>query len=374
MKKILIIGAGFSGLSAAKALSRQKSEVDVTIIDKKQSFDFLPVLPDCLGRRVDPGCLAYPLSEAAKKLKFTYINEEVTSVDLENRKVSTLKQELTYDYLIIASGTETNFYDNENLENNAFKVDSVQDISVLLSVLKNKNFNNYLICGGGYTGVELATNLRKFLRGNRKKDKRIILVERAPSILGPLPEWMKKYTLENLRRLNIEIFTGTSVERSELGGVALYGGRIFENSLLIWAAGVKTASFIQKIDADKNPQGRLNVNSHLRLRQNCFVIGDAAYFAVKQSYLRMAVQFSIYEGALAGENVLRSIKGKELKDYRPLDLGYIIPMANNRSCGLVLGMKLKGFIPTLMHFFMCIYRSYGARNKLRLFFNFLKGL
>ncbi|MFA5276024.1 MAG: FAD-dependent oxidoreductase, partial [Candidatus Omnitrophota bacterium] len=279
-----------------------------------------------------------------------------------------------YDYLIIASGSETNFYGNENLRQNAYKVDNLEDVAKLINVIKSKDFSTYFICGGGYTGIEVATNLSVFLKRLRKKNRRVIIVEHAPSILGPLPEWMKEYTLNNLKKLDIEVFLNNSVEKVERGSVFIYGGKIFEKALLIWAAGVKTAPFIQNMNTEKNPQGRIKVNSFLRLKHNCFVVGDAAYFSDKKSFLRMAVMFSIYEGRCAAENILRSIEGKEPKSYKPLDLGYVIPMANNKSCGVILGLKLKGFIPTVLHFVMCSYRSYGIRNKLGLLLNFIKGI
>jgi NADH dehydrogenase FAD-containing subunit len=93
-------------------------------------------------------------------------------------------------------------------------------------------------------------------------------------------------------------------------------------------------------------------------------LGDAAYVSGKAGFLRMAVQFAITQGENAGINIINSIKGLRLKEYTPVDSGYIIPMANNKSCGLVLGMELKGFLPTVFHYIMCIYRSYSFRNKL----------
>ncbi|MFA5231966.1 MAG: hypothetical protein WC416_06175, partial [Candidatus Omnitrophota bacterium] len=102
--------------------------------------------------------------------------------------------------------------------------------------------------------------------------------------------------------------------------------------------------------------------------------GDAALFITKGNPIRMAVQFSIAEGAQTADNIIRSIKKLPLKKFQPRDLGFIIPMANNRSCGAVFGLNLKGFLPTLLHFMMCIYRSYGLRNKIGLTVNLAKAL
>jgi NADH dehydrogenase len=359
MKKIIIIGGGFGGLCVGNIL----------LIDKKETADFLPTLPDCLGRGINPEYLTYKIENLAKKSGFKFLLDEVNSIDLDKREILTKTKRFAYDYLVIASGSETNFYGNTNIMEHAFKLDCAQDLKTIKKALNNKEFDNYIIGGGGYTGVELATNLRLFL-GKNKKTGRIMILERAPTILGPLPEWMKIYVSENLKRLNVDVFTNSSIEKIEDSTAYFSGGEIFNKAMVIWAAGVKTSSFIQGLKVEKNPQGRIKVDEYLRLNESCFVVGDAAYFLHKNINLRMGVQFSISQGASAAVNIINSIKGHKLRKYMPRDLGYIIPMANNKSCGRVFGVNLKGVLPTLFHFVMCIYRSYGFKNK----FGIIKGL
>ena len=372
MKKIIIIGGGFAGISAAYRLCHSRIKSEVTLIDKKETSDFLPTFPDCIGRGINPEYLSYQIELIAQKNKFKFVREEVNRINLETKEVFTLSQSLNYDYLIISSGSETNFYGNENIRNNAYKLDGVEDAQALTIVLKENNFENYIISGGGYTGIEVATNLRVFLQKTNKIG-RIIIVERAPAILGPLPEWMKKYVADNLRKLNIDILVNSAVEKIEGNKAYLSEGRILNKVMVIWAAGVKTAKFIQDLNVEKNPQGRIKVDECLRLNDTCFVIGDAANFGHEKIFLRMAVQFAIFEGDRTALNIIRSIKGLPLQKYQPVDLGYIIPMANNHSCGQVFGIKFKGLLPTIFHFIMCIYRSYGMRNKAGIIKNLITG-
>ena len=124
---------------------------------------------------------------------------------------------------------------------------------------------------------------------------------------------------------------------------------------------------------EKGRQGRISVDQYLRLNETCFVIGDCAQFPHKVNHLRMAVQFSIAQGLCAASNVLLHIKASNLKKYKPIDLGYIIPMANNCSCGKVMGFPIKGRLPTLLHYLMCIYRSFGFKNKVGMVKCLLKG-
>ena len=363
MKKVIIIGSGFAGLTALRKLCRYKKNLNITIIDSSNVQNFLPVLPDVIGRGIKPAHLTFNLVEFCKKKGLKFLNEKVTAVDLEKKQVAAGKEILNYDYLVIACGSETNFYGNEQIKNNAYKLDSVADAQKLSEALNRENFEKFIIAGGGYTGLEVANNLKLYL-DKRGLEKKVIIVERASSILGPLPQWMKEYALENLKRMDIEIITNTAIEKFEGRRVILQNGFSFENTMLIWAAGVKIADFVQALKAEKNPQGRVRVDKYLRLNESCFVIGDAAYVSHKNIFLRMAVQFAIYQGACAAKNIIRSIRGKSLHRYRPIDAGYIIPMANNRSCGVILGFNCKGALPTFMHYLMCFYRSYTLKNKI----------
>jgi len=363
MPRIIIIGAGFGGLSCALSLAKFNRDVETIVLDRKETFDFLPSLPDTLGRGIKPHFLSCQIGPIAKKKGFQFIKGEVSSVDFFKKEVYYNREKIGYDYLVIASGSETNFYGNADIKKSAYTLDSADAAVKILSALKAKSFDRFIVAGAGYTGIEVATNLRLWSLAN-KKETEIIIVEKADSILGPLPQWMKEYTRKNLARLNIEVLTQSSIERIDGSIVHISGQKVFDNALVIWAAGVKTAKFIQELNAEKNTQGRLKVDSFLRLNENCFIVGDAAYVKQKENYLRMAVQFAMVQGDLTAKNIIRSIKGKKPVSYKPIDLGYIIPMANNYSCGNVFGVNLKGKLPTLLHFIMCIYRLYGVRNKI----------
>jgi len=373
MKKIIIIGGGFAGLSCASRLSKYaaKMGLDIIVISDKKDFCFPPMLPDCLGRKIDPVNLTYDLCRISKKLKFQFIKDKVITLNLSRKEVLTENKALSYDFLVVASGSETNFYGNELIRKCAFKLDDAQDALAIQDAVKESDHSSYLISGGGYTGVEVATNLSRHLR-KFGQSKKIVIIERAPSILGPLPQWMKDFVLNNLGRLNIEVLNNVSIVKTELNKIELSDGRIFNNSMLIWAAGVKTADFIQKLELEKTPQGRIKVNEYLEFDKNCFAAGDACNFTYKDISLRMAVQFAIMQGDCVAMNIIKNIKAKSEIKYRPLDLGYVIPMANNRSCGVIFGINVKGLLPTYLHYFMCIYRLYGFKNKLRIIMSLTK--
>ncbi|MHB8154429.1 MAG: NAD(P)/FAD-dependent oxidoreductase [Candidatus Omnitrophota bacterium] len=371
-EKIIIIGAGFAGLSAAYRLAGSNLAAEITVIDKKEHTDFLPLIPDCIGRGINLEFLTCSIVEICRKLKINFIKEEVVSVNFESKSVTTLLANYVYDYLIIASGSQANFFSNQAAQDYGYCLNSVTDVRRIIKALKTDDLKNLVICGGGYTGVEAATNLWLFTKKN-SRSKRIVIVERAPAILGTLPVEMKTYVEKNLKSMGIEILTNTVIEKIQVNQVSLSTGQVFNQAMLIWVPGVKTAEFIQKLDILKNPQGRIIVDEYLRAGKNCFCCGDTAFFGDKDSFLRMAVQFAITQGDQAAKNIIRSIKNMPLKKYRILDLGYVIPMANNQSCGRVLGLNVSGYLATFLHFSMCIFRSVGWKNRRGLICNLLKG-
>ena len=351
-KKIVIIGCGFAGAEAANGLARYAKTLEVTVIDKNPSISFLPCLPDVIGRGVDPRHLSYPIAEVAARAGCAFLQAETQSLDLANNTVVTSKGSVAYDYVLVASGSETNFYGNNEIQRYAYKIDDANDARRLREAIDTNDFERYLVAGAGYTGIEVATNLRRCLAAKNRRAP-VIVVEKGPSLLGPLPEWMKQYVAENLRRLDIEVrFNSGITDTAALG-----------NALLVWAAGVKTSPFIQALDLSKTPQGRVKVDAFLRARPDCFFAGDTACFGSEKSMLRMAVQYAITQGACAAGNIARSARGKKLVPYRPLDLGYVIPLANDRACGHILGMDMQGRLPLMLHYLMCAYRSYGWENK-----------
>lgn len=374
MKKIAIIGCGFGGLSCCARLARhnRKKIMEITVIDPRTALHFLPCLPDIFGRGLSTGILKYEIEKVLKKMGCNFIKGQASQLDLKEKIVYAAGQKISYDYLVIASGSETNFYDNEAVKKYGYRLDSADDALKIKKAVQEGNFDNFIIAGGGYTGIEAATNLALYLRKARAR-KRVIVVERGASILGPLPEWMKDYTIKNLKKMNIEVATNSSVNKIEGPDIRLTSGESFNNAMLVWAAGVMCADFIQKLEAKKNAQGRLEVDEYMRLSESVFAIGDAALFKYRAGSLRMAVQFAIGQGKRAAVNILRSISGKPLRKYQAIDLGYIIPMANNRSCGVVLGVSVRGWVATFLHYWMCIYRIYSLKNRIGMIRDLMTG-
>jgi NADH dehydrogenase len=361
MNRIVIIGGGFAGLMAATTL-RRHGQTDISLIDRKTTSDFLPLLPDVAAGRLDSALIAAPLPELAGRHGFRFVHDTVNRVDRDRHIVHLGNSELTYDYLLVAGGMGTNFYGNRQAQEHAFPLYSAQDARRLQAAVRSGIYENYVVAGGGYTGVEIATQLRVALDA-LNRPSRVMIVEKSPSIAKALPPWMRVMVHTNLARLNIECLE--SCELSAIGPreLSFSTGLTVGDALLVWVAGVRAAGFTDTLGLEHNPQGRLVVTDTLQVDERIFVAGDAALFRHKGEPLRMSIQFALTQGACAATNIARAAAGKALIPYRPLDPGYILPMANGLSCGLIFGIPLQGRLPTLLHYVMCAYRSIGWPRK-----------
>jgi NADH dehydrogenase len=374
VRKIVIIGGGFAGLSVIQELWRRGVRQEVTLIDRKAHFNFLPLLPDVIGRDIHPSLLVYPLEKVARDYRLTFIQDEVVSLREAERKIVTRSgQVIEYDILFVASGTQTNFYGNEQLNKEVLTLDSIQDAITIRRRIESAVYNRYIVIGGGYTGIEVATHVKRRLICRGDPDKEVLILERAPDILGPLPQAYKVYVKGALQKLNIQVLGNVMVDHIEKGRVSLKSGQVYEDALVLWMAGVRTADFVGGLSGEKNPQGRLMVDSSLRLSGNIFVVGDCAFFQHRGSYLRMAVQFAMTQGITAARNYVRKEHGATLCKYWPVDFGYIVPLANNVGCGKVMGLTVTGLLAVIVHYAVCVYRSYGLRNRIGLLKDLLKG-
>ena len=370
--KIVIAGGGFAGISALKTLSRRsvrsKNSLEITIIDKKPYSEFLPMLPDVAGGWLRPELLRTDLRRVAASAGAVFAREEITELDTAAGSVKTREREFPYDILILATGSETNFYSNDELSRKCLKLDTVEDaVSIREKVLQRSKSGevNIVISGAGYTGVELASNLDILLKGKGVQHS-VSIVEKADEALMMLPEWVRREVMEELGKMGIEILTGTSIREYDAGTVVLSSGEKVDNALCVWAAGVKTPSYIEVSSLHKE-RSRILVEEDLTpsglAEKNIFVAGDSAYFnhTADGKPLRMAVMFALAEGKVAALNALRSLEGKALKAYRPMDLGYLLPVASGKAPGVVLGKGAHGALGYMMHYFMCVYRSSPAK-------------
>ncbi len=369
MGDILIIGGGFAGLTAARVLSAARNALGhrrILLVDAKKTFDFLPLLPDVAGGRLKPERAHMSLPDYLARLRVNFVEKEVARLDAETREAFMADGSvLGYEFLVLAPGSRTNFFGMQDVARNSLKLDHVEDARRIGQAVLAQPQKNIFVIGGGYTGIEVATHVAILLRRRGVRSYRLHVVEKADDILSSLPVWMQDYARLELCRLKIQTHTNSSVTAFSEDELKLSDGRVFEHPLVIWAAGVTMPAFVQEMPFDKDKQGRLVVDEALQFHPGCFAVGDVVSFPHKGRPLRMAVMFSVAEATVAAKNILRLTSGnRDLKPFKPLDLGYIVPLAHKKSCGRVFFGRIWGIVGWLGHYLMCVGRAPGWRMRL----------
>ncbi|MBG47600.1 MAG: FAD-dependent oxidoreductase [Pseudozobellia sp.] len=394
-KRLVIIGGGFAGISLAKKL--KDLNVQLVMIDKHNYHTFQPLLYQVSTSGLEPDSIAYPIRKVLKRLSnFHFRLAEVERIDADMQKVYTSIGDLTYDYLVIATGTKTNFFGNQDLAKNAMPMKNVpQALNIRSLMLQNfekaddcesleerKALLNFCIVGGGPTGVELSGALAELKRNVFPKDYRhlnveemqIHLFEGAERILPPMSEHASKKASDFLQELGVQIHLKTLVKDYDGETVTLNNDTTIKCKNLVWAAGVTGASIpglngqalVEKLN-------RFKVDRYNRIEgyPNIFAIGDIAYMetdAFKKGHPQVA-QPAIQQGEHLAKNLYRLLEGKNLEPFTYNDKGTMATVGRNRAVVDLSKVKFSGFLAWFVWMFVHLMALVGFRNRVIVFFN-----
>ncbi len=364
MKEVVILGAGFTGQTIVDKLHADQL-FHITLIDKHNYISYKPLFPDVATGRLPSDVIEYSLKEYAHRKNIDYIAGTVTAIDTKSCEINIDQRTIRYDYLVVATGVETSFYGSDQFRPYVYTIDSLeeckrlqQDLEQIYSSGSKKLTIN--IIGGGYTGIETATHLRKvLLHHNIQPD--ITIIEAQDQILKMMPEWIRKKTVEHLNNLQIRIETNIRVTNLSDEGVYLKE-RLLPADIVIWSAGMqgtKVSSFFSSVARNK----RIDVDAYLHPDglKNVFIAGDAS------SLYRMAVPIAKQYGQYVASSFIRLEKGVEQKPFKAKDYGYVIALANHRGIGKLGIIPVDGLFGYLFHYFMCALTLLGCKNKQKLF-------
>lgn len=364
--KIFIVGGGFAGVKAAKELAAKVSnDNDIYLIDKNDYTTMLPNLPEVVSGRLNEGDITESIIKLIPK-QVNFLREEVTGVNFEERKISTKDNEYNYDYLIFGLGSTTNFFGfNDNLS----KVNVLDSLEAAKKVrnkflkhIENRTEINLVISGAGFTGIELACNLYDLAKKSGKKIN-VSMVDLTKKVLPMLSEKSATHVVDKLNKMKFKIYTENQVKNFDGENVTLKNDEIIKDVFFCWCSGVK-APLKPVGNYESLPDGRIVVNNFLNIDNypEVYVAGDAA--AIKDSkgnVLRRAVTFSQMSGKHAGKNIAATINGRENTQFRPIDLGWIIPMYIT-SVGVAMGVEVRGRKGIFMHYLICGIKNYSVNN------------
>ena len=393
--KVVIVGAGFGGLEAAKALSHVA--VDLTVIDRQNHHCFQPLLYQVATAALSPAEIAWPIRHILRQQRnATVLMAEVSGIDLAGRCVQTNAGPISYDYLVIATGATHSYFGHDDWIDFAPGLKRIEDAtrirrSILLAFeqaelahddAERQRLLTFVIVGGGATGVEMAGAIAEIARQTLAKDfrridprsSRIILLEAGPRVLPTLPEDLSAYAERTLTRMGVDLRTSTRVINCDRRGVDLDRGRI-DASTIIWAAGVVASPAARWLGAEHDYAGRVLVRPDLSVPEHpeVFVIGDAAGVhdqtgAMVPGVAPAAKQMGRYVGRVIAARVDDTPSPPPFR-YRSLgDLATI----GRRAAVVNFGyLRLKGFVGWLFWSLAHIYFLIGVKNRFIVAFTWL---
>jgi len=325
--KVLVVGCGFGGLEAACTLRKQAKELEVIMIDRKPRFDYQPVYPELLSGKVTPEEISGDLKQFATKIGAEFIHAEVVNIDFRAKKVKTEAtaggkgRDIPYDVLLLAIGAEQTFFGIPGAEEHSCSVNTLKNAIAAKNALDDLDHakkNVIPVIGAGLTGVEVAGELVDYFT-DRNAPVRIYLVELMPRILPGFPkENVATYVSTFLSDRGVEILTETAVQEVNERKILFKDGRELLYDLIIWTAGIKPNRLLEKLEISK-VKGWLKVDPYLRAEgmNDVFAVGDTAFFEREGVRSGQNVEEAAGQGKIAAENIIRSMKGKKLKLYRP---------------------------------------------------------
>ncbi|HEX6124140.1 MAG TPA: NAD(P)/FAD-dependent oxidoreductase [Pyrinomonadaceae bacterium] len=391
--KVVIVGGGFGGLWAAKELAN--TPVDVTLIDRKNHHVFQPLLYQVATAVLSPGEIAQPIRRILHYAKnIEVILGEVVDFDIANDKVRLEDgTEVGFDYLIVAAGARHAYFGHDDWEVSAPGLKTIEDAveirrRVLLAFelaerdayLKGEHDPlNFVVVGGGPTGVELAGAIADIARQALAKDfmaidtrkARVVLFEGSDRVLGTFASDLSESAKSQLEDLGVEVRLNSFVTDIAPGKVKV-GEEWIHCDVVLWATGVASSPIGKHLGVETDKAGRVFVQPDLTIpgKQNVFVIGDMA--SIKQENGEPVPGVSpaaMQMGTATARNILADLKGRERKIFKYVDKGTMATIGRSKAIAQLAGMKFKGLIAWLMWLGLHVFFLIGFRNRFAVMFS-----
>jgi NADH:ubiquinone reductase (H+-translocating) len=392
-KRIVIVGGGFAGISAARALKR--SSADILVIDQRNHHIFQPLLYQVATAVLSPAEIAAPIRELAREQKnITVLLAEVTGVDLKARSVDALSpgvgvRKIPFDYLIIASGMRPSYFGHDEFATFAPGLKTLSDAETIRGKIlsayeladttadENERTRQmtFVLVGAGPSGVELAASMAHLatvtLRGQFQQidpaKSSIVLIDGSARILPTFAETLAKKAERRLEKLGVKVMTGVKVEKVDENGVVADGKRI-PSATVLWTAGVAASPVVKLLGAKTDRAGRVSVGPFMNVQDvaGVFVIGDASSFVCDGRPVPGVAQAAIQQGRYVGRLISRQLEGHEPeRPFRYFDKGNMAVVGKNFAILETRRLRMTGFATWLAWVFLHLMSLPQLQNRLR---------
>jgi NADH dehydrogenase len=384
---VVIIGGGFGGLFAAKALAG--APVDVTVVDRRNHHVFQPLLYQVATAGLSPGDIASPIRWILRRqANVTVLLGEARAIDAARRTVEMDIGERSYDHLIVATGATHAYFGHDEWQEHAPGLKTLDDAllvrrRVLLAFERaeatsdqaaRRRLLTFVVVGGGPTGVELAGALGEIrrhalaheFRSIEPESARVLLLEAGPGILTAFPESLREHATRALQSLGVEVRTAAPVTRIAAGAVWVGDERIPAGTIL-WAAGVAASPLGRSLGVPVDRAGRVHVNPDLTIpgRDDVYVIGDLAHCADAGGRpLPGVAPVAMQQGRHAALNILRAVRGEPRTPFVYRDLGNLATIGRNEAIADFGRFRFSGWFAWVLWLFVHILKLTGFRNRL----------
>jgi NADH dehydrogenase len=385
--RVVIVGAGFGGLTCARALKR--APVDVLLVDRTNYHLFTPLLYQVASAVLDPGEIARPVRQLIRPLhNADFLRANVTGADLEQRRLLTDHGPLAYDYLVVASGSQSDYFGNASLAKHAFGLKELDEgLAVRNRVLmrfeearwtddreQRRMLLTFAVVGGGPTGVEMAGALAELTRLVLSKDYRdldlglvrVVLLEAAGFLLGTFAEPLREAARRSLEKKGVEVLLRAKVANVAAGSIRLVDGHEVPASTVIWTAGVRASEVGSALGFSLGKQGRVQVLPTLQVtgHPEVFVIGDLAGPTDGGVPLPMLIPVAMQEGRHVGATIKDGLRGYGATNFRYTDPGIMATIGRNSAVAQLGPVRLTGFLGWLMWLFVHLINVISFRSRI----------
>ncbi|MFN7145988.1 MAG: NAD(P)/FAD-dependent oxidoreductase, partial [Myxococcota bacterium] len=398
--RVVVIGGGFGGLEVCRRLAgaNKRGEIQLTLIDKENFFQFNPLLPEVATGAVETRHIVYPLRSFCAPRKIRFLRNKVRAVDAEKRILKLHNDlEVPYDKLVIAAGSTTNFFNIPGAEDYSFVFKTLMDaIRLRAHVVEmweladqatdpnvRRELLTFVVVGGGITGVEVCSQLMTLFRTTMKRlyadvPQNLVtvhLVEATDRILPGIRESHAEVALGHLRQLGVNLVLSRKVTKVTESSICLDDGGVIPAHTLVWTTGVRGTQLEHPWPWPLGRAGRLKVDATCKVTDGVWAIGDIAEFVdASDKLVPQVAQGAIQEGRLVAQNLLAELAGQPPKTMKYVDLGYFVGLGKHSTVASVLGVPVAGWLAWNLWALAYLFKVVGFRKQFEVALDFLKGL